>query len=124
MHQVVNVHKPALGARSVRHKARPRGLGGAQSKVALTLEGNVGPCLVCSAVPPAHQPRLRTTNGSERLNQERNGRTRVVRVFPNSASCLCLVTPLCTERSEEWLGGRRYLNMAALGPSPAMTSAS
>ena len=92
--------------------------------MALTLEGNVEPCLACPAFPLAHQLRLRTTNGSERLNQERKGRTRVVCVFPNSASSLHLVTPLYMEQSEERLGGRRYLDMAALGPSLAMTSAS
>ncbi len=50
----------------------------------------------------------------ERLNQEFKRRTRVVRIFPNRAACLRLVTALCLEQSEEWLSGRRYLDMADL----------
>jgi transposase-like protein len=64
--------------------------------------------------PLAHQPRLRTTNGQERLNQEIKRRTRVVRIFPNREACLRLVTALCMEQSEDWLSGRRYLDMADL----------
>jgi transposase-like protein len=47
----------------------------------------------------------------ERLNEEIKRRTRVVRIFPNPAACLRLVTALCVEQSEEWLSGRRYLDM-------------
>jgi len=38
----------------------------------------------------------------------------VVRIFPNRASCLRLVTALCMEQSEEWVTGRRYVNKEAL----------
>ena len=38
-------------------------------------------------------------------------RTRVVRIFPNRASCLCLVSEPKMEQSEEWLTGHRYLTM-------------
>jgi transposase-like protein len=39
----------------------------------------------------------------------------VVRIFfPNRESCLRLVTALVVEHSEEWLTGRRYLNMEEL----------
>ena len=37
-----------------------------------------------------------------------------MRVFPNREACLRLVSTLCVERSEEWLTGRRYLNMSEL----------
>jgi putative transposase len=50
----------------------------------------------------------------ERLNQEIKRRTRVVRIFPNKEACLRLVTALAVEQSEEWLTGRRYLNMEEL----------
>ncbi len=62
----------------------------------------------------------------ERLNQELKRRTRVVRIFPNRAACLRLVTALCLEQSEEWLSGRRYLDLADLlvgvgdGPAAAL----
>ena len=85
-------------------------------KVARALEDEIEPCLACLAFPLAHQPRLRTTNGLERLNQELKRRTRVVRIFPNAAACLRLVTALCMEQSEEWLSGRRYLDMGELAP--------
>ena len=47
----------------------------------------------------------------ERLNQELKRRTRVVRIFPSRAACLRLVTALAMEQSEEWVSGRRYLDM-------------
>src|SRR5690606_4573314 len=55
-----------------------------------------------------------TTNGLERFNQELKRRTRVVRIFPNREACLRLVTALCVEQSEEWLSGRKYLDMELL----------
>ena len=48
-----------------------------------------------------------TTNGMERLSQELKRRTRVVRIFPNRAACLRLVTALAMEQSDEWVSGRR-----------------
>jgi len=51
---------------------------------------------------------MKSTNMLERYNQELKRRTRVVRIFPNQASCLRLVTALAMEMTEEWLG-RRYL---------------
>ena len=66
------------------------------------------------AFPEAHRRRIRTTNGLERFNQELKRRTRVVRIFPNRESCLRLVTALAVEQSEEWLTGRRYLDMEEL----------
>jgi putative transposase len=80
-------------------------------QVAAQLETDVEDCLACYAFPAAHRPRLRTTNGLERLNQELKRRTRVVRIFPNRASLLRLVTALALEQSEEWVSGRRYLDM-------------
>jgi len=35
----------------------------------------------------------------------------VVRIFPSRASLLRLVTALALEQSEEWVSGRRYLDM-------------
>lgn len=66
------------------------------------------------AFPLKHRPRIRTTNGLERLNQEIKRRTRVVRIFPNREACLRLVTALCAEQSDEWVTGISYLNMEEL----------
>ena len=38
----------------------------------------------------------------------------MVRIFPNRESCLRLVSALAVEQSEEWLTGRRYLDMQEL----------
>jgi len=37
----------------------------------------------------------------------------VVRIFPDRSSLLRLVTALAREQSEEWISGRRYLDMEA-----------
>ena len=80
-------------------------------QVAAKLEEDLEDCLACHAFPAAHRARIRTTNGLERLNQELKRRTRVVRIFPNRAAVERLVTALAMEQSEEWVGGRRYLDM-------------
>jgi putative transposase len=38
----------------------------------------------------------------------------VVRIFPNPQACLRLVSALAVEQSEEWVTGRRYLDMEEL----------
>jgi len=83
-------------------------------KVAEHLEEHVEECLSCLAFPESHRRRIRTTNGLERLNQEIKRRTRVVRIFPNPEACLRLVAALSVEHSEEWVTGRRYLDMGEL----------
>jgi putative transposase len=102
----------ALGlASSVAEKWRGKG----NERVAEHLEEQVEECLSCLAFPESHRKRIRTTNGQERLNQEIKRRTRVVRIFPNRDSCVRLVTALAVEQSEEWVTGRRYLDMEELG---------
>ena len=83
-------------------------------RVAEHLEAHIEECLSCLALPESYRRRVRTTNGLERLNQEIKRRTRVVRIFPNRGACLPLVTALAIEQSEEWLTGRRYLDMREL----------
>jgi putative transposase len=83
-------------------------------KVAEHIEEHLEECLTCLAFPEGHRRRIRTTNGQERLNQEIKRRTRVVRIFPNREACLRLVTALAVEQSEEWVTGRRYLDMEEL----------
>jgi putative transposase len=91
---------------------RWRGKG--NEKVACHLEEHIEECLTYLAFPESHRRRIRTTNGLERLNQEIKRRTRVVRIFPNRESCLRLVSALAVEVSEEWVTGRRYLDMEEL----------
>jgi transposase-like protein len=61
--------------------------------------------------PAAHRVRLRTTNGLERINRELKRRTRVASIFPNTASCLRLVSALLAECDEEWMNGKIYLTI-------------
>jgi putative transposase len=100
-------------ASSVAEKWREQG----HEKVACHIEEHVEECLSCLSFPESHRRRIRTTNGQERLNQEIKRRTRVVRIFPNREACLRLVTALCVEQSEEWVTGRRYLDMEELRES-------
>ncbi len=97
-------------ASSVAEKWRRNG----HEKIARHLEEHVEECLSCLAFPESHRRRIRTTNGLERFNQELKRRTRVVRIFPNREACLRLVSALAVEQSEEWLTGRRYLDMEEL----------
>jgi putative transposase len=87
---------------------------GSHPRVAEHLEEHIEECLTCLTFPESHRRRIRTTNGLERLNQEIKRRTRVVRIFPNREACLRLVSALAVEQSEEWLTGRRYLDMEEL----------
>jgi transposase-like protein len=47
----------------------------------------------------------------ERLHEEIRRRTRVARLFPNEASLLRLVSAIEMEISEDWIAGKRYLDM-------------
>jgi putative transposase len=98
-------------ASSVANKWRQKG----HEKVACHVEEHIEDSLSCLAFPESHHRRIRTTNGLERLNQEIKRRTRVVRIFPNTEACLLrMVTALAVEFSEEWVTGRRYLDMREL----------
>ena len=77
-------------------------------------ESNIGETLSFYRLPRAHHKHLKSTNMLERLNEEIKRRTRVVRIFPNTESCLRLIRALCVETHETWLEDNRYLNMALL----------
>lgn len=61
--------------------------------------------------PQEHWRQIRTNNVSERVNQEIKRRTKVARLFPNSASCLRLATAVVIEIHEEWLSGGKYVSL-------------
>ncbi len=77
-------------------------------------ETNIGETLTFYRLPRAHHKHLKSTNMLERLNEEIKRRTRVVRIFPNTDSCLRLIRALCVETHETWLEDSRYLNMTLL----------
>jgi len=65
------------------------------------------------AFPKAHWPRLRTTNGLERLHGEIKRRIRAAGAFPDRASALRLVTAVAIKTTTLW-GDRRYLDLSLL----------
>jgi transposase-like protein len=81
------------------------------SDLAVWMEENIPQGLTVFSFPEKHRRRLRTTNGLERLNREIRRRTRVAVLFPNTASCLRLVTAIIMEISEEWQTGRIYIRL-------------
>jgi putative transposase len=78
------------------------------------VEENIGETLTFYQLPLSHHKHLKSTNMLERFNEEIKRRTRVVRIFPNGASCLRLIRALAAETHEDWLEASRYLNMELL----------
>jgi putative transposase len=81
------------------------------SQLADWIEENIPEGLAVFALPSKHRKRMRTTNMLERLHEEIKRRTRVARLFPNEASLLRLVSAIEMEISEDWIAGKRYLDM-------------
>jgi putative transposase len=80
-------------------------------KLAQWAEENLPDGFAVFDLPHAQRVRLRTTNGLERINREIKRRTRVASIFPNTASCLRLVSALLAECDEDWMTGKIYLNL-------------
>ena len=85
------------------------------TKLADWLELNVPEGLTIFSFPASHHRRIRTVNMLERVSQEIRRRTRVVRIFPNEASCLRLAIAILMKISEDWQTGQP--NMRLLWPS-------
>lgn len=76
--------------------------------VADWLDATLHETLACYALTdPAAFKRLRSTNALEREHEEIRRRTRVIRIFPNTAAFLRLATAMAADRNEEW-SRRRY----------------
>ena len=80
-------------------------------KLAQWAEENLPDGFAVFDLPLGQRIRLRTTNGLERINREIKRRTRVASIFPNTASCLRLVSALLAECDEDWITGKIYLNL-------------
>ena len=72
---------------------------------------NIAQGFAVFALPPEHRVRMRTTNGLERINKELKRSARVATLFPNTASCLRLVSAMLAEQDEEWMTAKIYLTM-------------
>ncbi len=64
------------------------------------------------ALPGKYHRLLRTTNSVERLNEEIRRRDRVIRIYPNRASCERLLGALLMEFDERMSSGKVYVDMA------------
>ena len=78
------------------------------------VEENIEETLAYYRLPHQHHKHMKSTNMLERINEEIKRRTRVIRIFPNEASCLRLVRALTVETHENWIEATRYINMDLL----------
>lgn len=76
------------------------------------LEENIEEGLTVFSLPPSIRKRLRTSNMMETLNKQIKRRTRVAALFPNPESCLRLVSAVVQEIHEEWVCGKKYLDLS------------
>jgi transposase-like protein len=77
------------------------------------VEENIEETFTFYSLPKGHRKHMGSTNMLERFNEEIKRRTRVIRVFPDTGSCLRLVRAIAVETHEEWLV-RQYLDMKIL----------
>lgn len=75
---------------------------------AAVLEEAEPDALSCLDLPPSHRKRLRTDNVQERTNREIKRRSRVVQVFPSTASPVRLAGAVMCEQDEIWQGSRYF----------------
>jgi putative transposase len=85
-----------------------------KEKQAVWVEENIEECLTAYAFPESHRKKLRTTNISERLNEEIRRRATVIRVFPSRESMMRIVCSECMDASERWMD-RRYVEIKMTG---------
>jgi putative transposase len=83
-------------------------------KLCSWVEENIEETFTYYRWPLAHHKHLKSTNMLERVNEEIKRRSHVVRIFPNSESCLRLIRALTVEIHEDWIEQHRYLNMELL----------
>jgi len=103
-------HAPDLATAQTWLKAMVEKYQPISPRLADWLEQNVPEGLTIFSFPLRHRQRIRTVNMLERVNQEVKRRTRVVRIFPNEAACLRLISAILMEISEDWQTGRIYLS--------------
>jgi putative transposase len=86
-------------------------------KLAAWLENSVPEGLAVFKLPREHWRSMRTSNPIERsIQQELKRRTRKIRVFPNEASLVRLVSAILVEIDEQWAASQKpYVNFKNAG---------
>jgi putative transposase len=102
---------PDLPAARVRLRETCAAFEGRCSKAVSLLESGFDEVTSVMALPSKYHRLLRTTNSVERLNEEIRRRDRVIRIYPNRASCERLLGALLMEWDEGMSGGKVYLDM-------------
>ena len=87
------------------------------------VEETIGETFTFLTLPKAHHCSLKSTKLLERLNEEIKRRTRVVWIFPNAESGLRLIRSLYSEVHNNWVSGKRYLDMNGKNPEKKQTMA-
>ena len=96
---------------------RARGLlEGADPAGAGLLEDAEAAALAYLAFPREHAVWIRTNNVQERMNAEIKRRTKVVQVFPSTASLVRLVGAVCCDQNDAWACERNFIDRRTLEP--------
>ena len=105
------LHAPDLASARTRLRETCQTFEKRCSKAVALLESAFDEVTNVLVLPGKYHRLLRTSNSQERLNEEIRRRDRVIRIYPNRASCERLLGALLMEFDEAMTTGKVYTNM-------------